>query len=142
MDEEKALELCYYHNRDNARTPMQWTDEKHAGFTMGMPWLKENPNYKQINVKAQEGNKNSVLNYYRELLALRKSARYQELFTYASCNQKYKEEPRVFSYERELGSQKAQIAANFAKRESPKNRFYLFRKMKAAHTHSTYAAPY
>ena len=52
--EEEALQCCYENSRDNARTPMQWSDETNAGFTTGTPWLKVNPKYTAINVVAQE----------------------------------------------------------------------------------------
>lgn len=58
--------------RDNARTPMQWSDEKNAGFTTGEPWLKINPNYKEINATEQEARDDSVLNFYRKILKIRK----------------------------------------------------------------------
>ncbi len=58
-------------SRDNARTPMQWTDEEHGGFTTGTPWLGVNKNYKRINVQAQDIDNNSILNFYRRLIAYR-----------------------------------------------------------------------
>ena len=68
-------------SRDNARTPMQWTDDENAGFTDGMPWLAMNPNYRQINVREQEARTDSVLVYYRRLVHLRKADAYRETFT-------------------------------------------------------------
>ena len=64
---------CYGHSRDNARTPMQWSDKENEGFTLGKPWLKVNPNYKEINVSEQQDREDSLLNYYKKLIALRKS---------------------------------------------------------------------
>lgn len=61
--------------RDNARTPMQWSDAPGAGFTTGRPWLAPNPNHVHINVAAQQADPDSVLNYYRRLIALRKAER-------------------------------------------------------------------
>ena len=58
---EEALRCCYENSRDNARTPMQWTDDENAGFTDGTPWLAMNPNYRQINVREQEVRTDSVL---------------------------------------------------------------------------------
>lgn len=63
---EEALRCCYENSRDNARTPMQWTDDENAGFTDGTPWLAMNPNYRQINVREQEARTDSVLAYYRD----------------------------------------------------------------------------
>lgn len=82
LSDEAALEACSKMSRDNARTPMQWTDGENAGFTTGTPWLKVNSNYTDINVKNQEADAHSVLNYYRKLIALRKSDEYKSLFTY------------------------------------------------------------
>jgi len=61
-------------SRDNARTPMQWSDEEGAGFTKGEPWLGINKNYKTINLKEQKERKNSIYNYYKEMIALRASS--------------------------------------------------------------------
>jgi len=58
-------------SRDNARTPMQWSDEQGAGFTKGEPWLGINKNYTKINLKEQKKRKDSIYNYYKELIALR-----------------------------------------------------------------------
>ena len=58
--------------RDNARTPMQWNAEKNAGFTTGTPWLMTNPCYTKINVAAQEEDPDSILNFYRKVIRLRK----------------------------------------------------------------------
>ena len=79
---EKALECCYENSRDNARTPMQWSAEKNAGFSDETPWLALNPNYTEINVEEQEHRADSVLSYYRKLVALRKDPEYPETFTY------------------------------------------------------------
>ena len=58
-------------SRDNARTPMQWDAASNAGFTSGTPWIGVNPNYTEINAKAQTGDADSVFSYYRELIRLR-----------------------------------------------------------------------
>jgi glycosidase len=70
-DFEDVKELIRYRCRDNARTPMQWTDGEHAGFTEGEPWLPVNPNHESINVAAERDDDESVFNYYRDLIALR-----------------------------------------------------------------------
>ncbi|SNY43283.1 oligo-1,6-glucosidase [Orenia metallireducens] len=70
--EEKALEYFLQRNRDNARTPMQWNSQEHGGFTTGEPWIKVNPNYKSINVEEENQEADSILNYYKELIALHK----------------------------------------------------------------------
>ena len=80
LSDEEALKVCAGMSRDNARTPMQWSNKEHAGFTTGTPWLKVNANYKEINVKSQEQDADSVLHYYRRLVALRKSLEYKVVF--------------------------------------------------------------
>lgn len=70
--EQELLEATYSRNRDNARTPMQWNSDINAGFTKGEPWIKLNPNYKEINVDAEEKNSDSILNYYRKMISIRK----------------------------------------------------------------------
>lgn len=74
-DEAAVLADLALTARDNARTPMQWSDAPGAGFTTGRPWLAPNPNHARINVAAQQADPDSVLNYYRRLIALRKAER-------------------------------------------------------------------
>ena len=62
-----------FKSRDNARTPVQWDDSPHAGFTTGTPWIAVNPNYTEINAKAETANPDSVFHYYKKLIALRKA---------------------------------------------------------------------
>ena len=71
--EKKALQMAHYASRDNARTPVQWSAEKNAGFTAGKPWFKVNPNYVEVNVADQEKDPESLLNFYREAIRLRRS---------------------------------------------------------------------
>ena len=78
LSDKEALAVCSKMSRDNARTPVQWSDSDNAGFTTGTPWLKVNSNYKDINVQNQENDPDSVLNYYRKLVATRKSPEYKE----------------------------------------------------------------
>lgn len=118
LSKEEALKLCQDRSRDQARTPMQWSEEAYGGFTKGKPWLAENPSYKEINVKVQEEDETSVLNYYRRLIAFRKNQDYKEVFTYGSCNQKYKENHTIFAYERVLDETRILVAANFGEEEA------------------------
>jgi oligo-1,6-glucosidase len=71
QDPALALAALRRRSRDNARTPMQWDSSPHAGFTTGTPWLPLNPNYREINAASQERDPDSVLSYYRRLIALR-----------------------------------------------------------------------
>ena len=116
--EEEALEACYRFSRDNARTPMQWNDSANAGFTAGTPWLKVNPNYSRLNAAAQEQDENSVLHYYKKLIALRKSEAYGEIFTYGDFEPLFTEEETVLAYRRKLNGRDVIVAANFGMAES------------------------
>lgn len=115
LSHEEALSVCEKMSRDNARTPVQWNGEEHAGFTTGTPWLKVNPNYKKINVADQEKDENSVLHYYRKLVAARKSDAYREVFTYGEFVPVYEDSDSVMAYYRILGEKRILVAANFGK---------------------------
>lgn len=115
LSHEEALSVCEKMSRDNARTPVQWNGEEHAGFTTGTPWLKVNPNYKKINVADQEKDENSVLHYYRKLVAARKSDAYCEVFTYGEFIPVYEDSDSVMAYYRVLGEKRILVAANFGK---------------------------
>ena len=113
LSDEEALKACSKMSRDNARTPVQWSSEKNAGFTTGTPWLKVNSNYKEINVAAQEKDPNSVLNYYRKLVALRKSFEYKEVFTYGTFVPAYQDMHDIMAYYRVDETRRILVAANF-----------------------------
>lgn len=113
LSDEEALKACSKMSRDNARTPVQWSSEKNAGFTTGTPWLKVNSNYKEINVAAQEKDPNSVLNYYRKLVALRKSFEYKEVFTYGTFVPAYQDMDDIMAYYRVDETRRILVAANF-----------------------------
>lgn len=107
---ESVMESIHAKGRDNARTPMQWTAGKNAGFTTGEPWLRINPNYVSINVEDQEKDPGSVLNYYRYLVALRKKlpvildGEYEEILP---------EREDVFAYRRRSSSGCLTVIGNF-----------------------------
>lgn len=82
LDEERALRLIAGMSRDNARTPMQWSGDIHSGFSNAAPWLAENENYREINVAEQTGREDSVWNFYKRLIALRKNPEYSETVVY------------------------------------------------------------
>ena len=113
LSDAEALAVCSAMSRDNARTPMQWKDAPQAGFTSGTPWLKVNDNYPVINVEKEEGQPDSVLHYYRKLIALRKSWEYRELFTYGKFEPAYENADHVMAYYRILQGRRVLVAANF-----------------------------
>ena len=113
LSDAEALAVCSAMSRDNARTPMQWKDAPQAGFTSGTPWLKVNDNYPVINVEKEEGQPDSVLHYYRKLIALRKYEEYRELFTYGKFEPAYENADHVMAYYRILQGRRVLVAANF-----------------------------
>ena len=115
LTDKEALEACSRLSRDNARTPMQWNTEKNAGFTTGTPWLKVNDNYTEINMETQDTDPDSVLNYYRKLIALRKSPAYKEVFAYGEFLPVYQNTSSVMAYYRKTENQRILITANFGK---------------------------
>lgn len=121
ISEEEALNLCYKYSRDNARTPMQWDNSNNAGFTDGKPWLKVNPNYKDINVEAQLKDNNSILRYYQKLIALRKSEKYGGIFTYGKVIPVFQENDELFAYYRSLNDRSILVIANFGDKDNTFN---------------------
>lgn len=115
LSDQEALEVCSRMSRDNARTPMQWTCGENGGFTKGTPWLKVNPLFKDVNVEAQEQDPDSVLNYYRKLVALRKSDELKEVFTYGEFLPEYENVDGVMAFYRKDESKCILVAANFGK---------------------------
>lgn len=119
VPEEEAFKACAEMSRDNARTPMQWSGGENAGFTKGTPWMKVNPNYSEINVESQQGDADSVLHYYQELIALRKSEEYKEVFTYGWFAPVYGNQEKIMAFYRYLDGEakkpekRVLVAANF-----------------------------
>lgn len=101
--------------RDNGRTPFQWNDSENAGFTSGTPWLKVNPNYKEINAAAEEKDTNSPLNYFRSFIKFRKEN--LELI-YGKSEYYDLENESVFAYTREIDGRKLLILVNFKENEA------------------------
>lgn len=92
------FERCAYASRDNARTPVQWSAEENAGFSTGTPWFHVNPNYKEINVAAAEADPESILNYYRAILKLRKE--YKDTAIYGEYKEHLGCDKRVMVYDK------------------------------------------
>ncbi len=96
-------------SRDNARTPMQWTNEEYAGFSTNKPWIKLNANYRTLNALAQKENEESTLSFYKKMIALRKSC---DILREGSFK-KVLYTNDVFIYERSLNAKTLTIALNF-----------------------------
>ena len=110
-DEASILDDVSLTARDHSRTPMQWDASAHAGFTTGTPWLKANPNYPQLNVAAQQDDPESVLGYYRRLIALRKA---DPALVYGRYELLMPSDPQVYAYLRTLGEARVLVIANLS----------------------------
>ena len=97
---KEALAAVARHSRDNARTPMQWSDEENAGFTSGKPWLRVNPNYTSINAREQVNDPDSVFNFYKQLIALRKNPEYKETVVYGTLEPVWENRHNLMAYYR------------------------------------------
>ena len=113
--EEKIMSYLLRNSRDNARTPMQWNHQEHAGFTTGTPWLSVNGNYKEINVENSRKNPDSLFYYYKTLIALRKN---NDVLIYGKFQLLDKEHPEIFAYERTLDGKKIVAICNFTDHET------------------------
>lgn len=96
--------------RDHARTPMQWSDKKYAGFSTSEPWMKLNPNYKEINVEESEKREDSLLNYYRKAIKYRKG---NEVIIKGGFELIYPEDKNIFAYMREYNGKKIIVIVNY-----------------------------
>ena len=101
-------------SRDNARTPVQWDDSENAGFTTGTPWIQVNPNYKEINAKAEVADPNSVFHYYRKLIALRKK---YPVVVYGKYELLLPEDEELFVYTRTCEDEKLLVVCSFTEQE-------------------------
>jgi oligo-1,6-glucosidase len=111
VSHEAMMEGIYANGRDNARTPMQWDVSENAGFSRGRPWLKVNPNYREINVAAALGDSGSILHHYRTLIRLRKE---RPVIVHGDYRPLLDAHPQVFAYERQLGDQRIVVINNFS----------------------------
>ena len=108
-DVNQLLDKYKMENRDNSRTPMQWTNEVNGGFTEGTPWFPVNPNYKTINVAQQSEDSDSVLHFYKRLIKLKKS---DDIYTYGEFNLIDDENENIFAYTRKLNNKTVLVAGN------------------------------
>ena len=108
---EEAMKFIRYFTRDNARTPMQWDGSKNAGFSSGESWQPVNENYTSINAESEETDSDSVLNWYRKLLALRKNS---DVLIRGTYREILPESEEVFAFVRELYGQELITLANFS----------------------------
>lgn len=107
---EELMESIYAKTRDNARTPMQWDTTEQAGFTTGKPWMKVNPNYTEINAAEQVDCEDSIFNYYRKLIQLRKEL---PVLTDGKFTMLDMDHDQIFAYLRDNGEDKLLVVCNF-----------------------------
>ncbi len=108
------LQRLWRGSRDSARTPVQWSDGEHAGFTTGTPWFYVNENYKDINVASQEVDPESLLNFYRKAISLRKSLAVVRRGSYEEYSRM---DPHVYIYARVMKGQKLLVVCSFTEKK-------------------------
>jgi len=111
MDEAQILAFLGRSGRDNSRTPMQWDDSANAGFSSAAPWFAVNANYPQINVARQREEADSVLNFYRALIRLRKQ---DPVWIEGRYQLQLAEHPHIYAYSRTLGTQRRLVLCNLS----------------------------
>ena len=113
---DETLRGILHQGRDHARTPMQWSAAKHAGFTSGEPWIMVNPNYTSINAEQEEQDPDSVLRFYRALIALRNGS---GTLQYGDYRPLWTEHAQLFAYERTLNGEAFTVVCNMSGEEAP-----------------------
>ena len=111
---DQMMDIISKKGRDNARTPMQWDDSENAGFTTGTPWFAVNPNYKTINAAAQVEDPDSIYNYYRKLIELRKE---EEVIVYGTFDGLEDADENLYIYTRSSENKKILVICNFTEKE-------------------------
>ena len=115
-DMDQFLKAVHWQSRDNARTPLQWSDAKNAGFSQHTPWIPVNENYAHINVDAAEKDPNSILHYYRKIIALRKA---HPTLIYGEYKDLLPADPHLYCYKRWDQEGTFLVIHNFS--DTPKN---------------------
>jgi trehalose-6-phosphate hydrolase len=111
-DEAEIIEILGQKSRDNSRTPVQWTNERNAGFTTGTPWIEIPNNYNKINVEAAIADNNSILYVYKKLIELRHK---HDIITYGSIEPLYMDDEHLFIYKRHYNGETWLVISNFSK---------------------------
>ncbi len=111
--EEESVKLLRIYSRENARTPVQWSDAENAGFSTHKPWMLVNPNYKEINLAKQKDDRNSVYAFYKKMIALYKDPAYHETLTFGRFEPYMRETKNLIAYYRRGEGQTLLVLANF-----------------------------
>ena len=112
---EKRLKRLWDGSRDSSRTPVQWNDKENAGFSEHKPWFYVNENYKEVNVEKQENDNDSILNFYRKAIKLRKELSAVKCGNYKEYN---KGSSKVYTYSREDDKQKILVVCSYHSKET------------------------
>ncbi|MBN1037223.1 alpha-glucosidase [Clostridium botulinum] len=112
---DEMMEGIHDRGRDNARTPMQWNSSVNAGFTTATPWIKVNPNYNEINAESQIDDKDSIFNYYKELIKIRKD---NEIIVYGNYDLILEDSEEIYAYVRTLNEEQLLVICNFSSNTS------------------------
>lgn len=110
---KKCEHLARISTRDNARTPVQWTDGENAGFTTGKPWFYINPNYKEVNAEKELSDPNSLLNFYKKLIRFRKE---NEIVLKGDYKEYYANSKNLYVYERTYNNQRMLVICSFTEK--------------------------
>lgn len=110
LPKKKVLETIQHSTRENSRTPLQWSDKKHAGFSTAEPWFPINDNYHRVNVQAQEEDPNSLLNFYRKLLQFRRE---NQVALYGEYIEYMPDDKNFYVYERRLNGERLLVICAF-----------------------------
>ncbi|MBQ1985813.1 MAG: glucohydrolase, partial [Clostridia bacterium] len=113
---EERLHKMWRSSRDSARTPVQWDDSENAGFSTGTPWFYVNPNYKKINVAEQEQDPDSILNFYRKAIHLRKEL---PVVRFGNYKEYFRLNGKQYVFTREMSGQKLLVICSFSEQPTP-----------------------
>lgn len=114
FSKKKIFENIKYGARDNARTPVQWSGEKYAGFSTVEPWYLVNSNYKEINVEAEEKDPNSVLNFYKKVIKVRNENK--ETAIYGEFKMMYNSDNHILAYKKIAEKDELFVVVNLSKK--------------------------
>jgi len=111
LSEDEIMKRIHIKSRDNARTPMQWNDQDNAGFSQGQPWIKVNPNYKEVNVQKDLSDPQSIFYHFQKLIKLRKQ---HHVAVYGDYQIIHSDHCDVYAYLRTLHNEQLFVMANFS----------------------------
>ena len=111
MSKEDSLEIVKATTRDNSRTPMQWNNSDNGGFTTGTPWIKANNNFRKINVEDELIDDDSILNFYKDMIRIRKE---NKVLVYGKYELILEEDDKIYAYTRTLNNEKFLIITNIS----------------------------